>query len=267
MITYTITNQKGGVGKTTTAAAIGSGLALRGYKVLFVDLDPQADLTYTLGVCNSGHYCAMTALTGEDDVRSCIQEVELGEDGNERAYLLAAHKTLIGADLHLTDVGKENRLREVLSAVSPYYDYCIVDTPPTLGILTVNAFAAARKLIIPAKADPYSLRAVGQLIDTYAAVKRYCNPGLTVGGYLLTGYNPRIILGRDIMEKIAQTASIMHSKVYNTHIRECNALREAQAERMDIFTYAPKSNGANDYNQLIDELLEDEHEHKELQAH
>lgn len=241
-----IINQKGGVGKSTTAHAIGAGLARRGKRVLFVDLDPQGNLSYTLGAQDSGP-SALDALTRAATAQEAVQHTPGGD-------LLPASPALSGADTMITAVGKEYRLREALEPLRDQYDYLIMDTPPALGILTVNALTACTGVIIPAQADIYSLQGISQLYATIQTVRQYCNPALTVKGILLTRFSPRAILSRDVADLIESTARQMGTRLYRTPVRECIAVKEAQANQQDIFTYAPKSNAASDYASLIDEI-------------
>lgn len=250
MICYAIINQKGGVGKSTTALAIGSGLKRQGSKVLFIDLDAQGNLSYTMGANTQG-YNALGILQRPETTAEEIQHTAQGD-------IVASSPALAGADTVLSDVGKEYKLKEALATVSGLYDYCIIDTPPALSILTINALTACNGAIIPAQADIYSLQGIGQLNNTIQTIKKYCNPDLSIKGIILTRYNARSVLSKEVTELIEQTASELNTKVFNTKIRECTALKEAQAMKQDIFTYAPKSNASADYTDIIKELLEQE---------
>lgn len=250
MIIYSIINQKGGVGKSTTALAIGAGLSLKGYSVLYVDLDAQGNLSYTMGASTQG-YNAMSVLQRPDTARSEVQHTEQGD-------IIASSPALAGADAIITETGKEYRLKEALESLRGDYDYCIIDTPPALGILTVNALTACGGVIIPAQADIYSLQGISQLNNTLLTVKRYCNPDLSILGIVLTRYNGRAIIRREVAEMLEQTARGLNTKLYRSRIRECTALVEAQATKQNIYSYAPKSNAAADYKALVAEILGEE---------
>ncbi len=247
---YAIINQKGGVGKSTTALAIGSGLRLKGFKVLFIDLDAQGNLTYTIGASTQG-YNALGILQRPETIKEEVQHTPQGD-------IVASSPSLAGADTVLSEVGKEYRLKEALTNISGEYDYCIIDTPPALSILTINALTACNGAIIPAQADIYSLQGIGQLNNTIQTIKKYCNPDLSIKGILLTRYNARSVLSREVTELIEQTAAELKTTVFKTKVRECTALKEAQAMKQDIFTYAPKSNATADYTAIIDEILKGE---------
>lgn len=243
----TVINQKGGVGKSTTASAIGAGLLLKGYTVLLVDLDAQGNLTYTTGADSSG-ITALDILNRTATADKAIQHTAQGD-------IIPAGSQLYGADNIINAMGKEYRLRNALEPVKRRYDYIIVDTPPALGILAVNALTASAGAIIPAQADIYSLQGISQLYSTIQTVKRHCNSSLKVYGVVLTRYSPRAIISRDLAEMILHTAEKLNTKLFDTTIRESVTVREAQARQMNIFAYAPRSKAAADYMALIDEIL------------
>lgn len=243
----TIANQKGGVGKSTTAHALGAGLRLRGKKVLFIDLDAQGNLTYALGG-NVAGFNTYDVLTGGSTASEAIQQTPGGD-------LIPCSPALSGADMLLTKTGKEYRLKEALEPIKASYDWIIIDTPPSLGILTVNALTACTWTIVPAQADIYSLQGIGQLNGTIEAVRQYCNPDLKIKGILLTRHNTRAILSKDMAAMMNDVAINLGSKVFKATIRENIALKEAQARQSDIFNYAPKSNAAIDYDSFIKEIL------------
>ncbi len=243
----TVTNQKGGTGKSTTAAALAAGLYLKGYKTLSVDLDAQGNLTYTTGAKTNGA-TTLEVLTGEAKAEDAIQHTESGD-------IIAANKALAGADAFMTDTGKEYRLKEALESLQAVYDYIIIDTPPALGILTINALTACNSVIIPAQADIYSLQGIEQLAETIKPVKKYCNPALTIEGILLTRYSSRSILSREIAELAEQLAAKLGTKLFKTTIREAVAVREAQVSQQTLYSYAPKSKVTADYTKFIEELI------------
>lgn len=245
-----IINQKGGVGKTTTAHALGSGMAAKGNRVLFVDLDGQGNLSQTLNVENPKN-SVLDVLLGKVSAKDAVSTIGTNA-------LLASSPLLATSDTVIVEVGKEFRLKEALHPLHDDYDYIILDTPPALGILTVNALAASTGVIIPAQADIYSLQGIDQLMGTVDIVKRYCNPDLVIKGILLTRYNSRTVLTRDITEIIRYKARELGAKFYSSPIRESISIKEAQVGRMNIFQYAPKSNATEDYEVFIKEVLEDE---------
>lgn len=248
-----VNNQKGGTGKTTTAAAIGFALYHRGFKVLLTDLDAQGNLSYTVNAENSG-YGIFGAMERPETTAQEIQPVCSGENGG-RIDIISGTERLAVAEKIFTGIGKEYKLKEAFQSIDEnLYDYIIIDTPPALGILSVNALAAADTVIIPAQADIYSLQGITQISSTISTVRKYCNSRLTIDGILLTRYNGRTTISRDLSAALTQTAEKIGTKVYNTRIRECTAIKEAQALRRDIFVYAPKSNAAEDYNSLTDEI-------------
>ena len=243
----TVANQKGGVGKSTTVHALGRGLSLQGRRVLFVDLDPQGNLSYSMQAARS-NATTYELITDRATVTDTIQRTPQGD-------LIPASPLLSGADIELHRVGKEYRLKEALQPIRDAYDIILIDTPPALGILTINALAASNGVIVTAQADIFSLQGIGQLSATIDAVKTYCTPALIIKGILLTRHSSRAILSRDLTEMITDTAAQLNTTVYKTVIRECIALKEAQASRQDIFNYAPKSNAATDYAAFIEEVL------------
>lgn len=250
MRTFTVTNQKGGAGKTTTALAVGSGLILRGYRTLFVDLDPSGNLSYVLRA-NTAGYNAFGILQRPETAKEEIQHTEQGD-------IIASSPALAGADTQITQTGKEYRLREALETIAEDYDFCIIDTPPTLGILTVNALTACNGAIIPAEAVGFSLQGISQLHATIETVRKYCNPELSIMGIVLTRYNNRTIIRREVAEILEETAEELGTKLYSTRIRECTAIAEAQIERKSIYGYAPRSNASADYHSLVEEILGEE---------
>ena len=243
-----VINQKGGVGKSTTAEALTAGLLLKGYTCLAIDLDAQGNLSYTAGAKTEGVPTVLEVLTGEATAREAIQHLQGGD-------VIAANKSLAGADAFINSTGKEYKLKEALEELQGEYQYIIIDTPPALGILTVNALTACHSIIIPAQADIYSLQGIEKLAETIKPVKKYCNPSIFIEGILLTRYSPRSVLSREVAEIAGKLADKLGTKVFKTTIREAIAVKEAQISQQSLFDYAPKAKVAEDYRAFIEELL------------
>jgi len=242
-----VASQKGGVGKTTTAATMAAGLKLRGYRTLCIDLDQQCNLSYSANADFSA-YNIYDVLTEKVAVQNTIQMLPCFD-------LIPATALLAGADAKIVDTGKEYRLGEALSALSDVYDYVVLDTPPSLGILTVNALTASTNVVIPTQADIYSLQGIEQLMKTIAAVKKYCNRNLTVDGILFTRFNPRSILSKDVSQLAGRLADGIGAKLYRTTIRDAVAVREAQISKKTLFDYDSKAKVTQDYAAFIEEYL------------
>ncbi len=238
-----ITNQKGGTGKSTSCLALGAALKKKGYKVLYIDLDAQGNLTYALGATNSAVVTAIDLLKGKFN------------PADVKGDVIISTPELATADQLLSKTGKEYKLKEALQGIKHKYDYILIDTPPSMGILTINALTASHSVIIPAQADIFSLQGITQIKDTIEAVKEYCNKALTVKGIVLTRFNGRAIISKDLADVLKAEAAKLGTRLFNTKIRECTALKEAQANQQDIFTYAPNSNGASDYMDLTKEVM------------
>jgi len=242
-----IANQKGGVGKTTTAAALAAGLHRKGYKVLTIDADTQGNISYIMGADTKqpGLYEALkgTAIAGE-----AIQATAQGD-------IMASSPQLSGADLEFKAKGWEYLLQETIKPVINNYHYIIIDTPPQLGVLTINALTAATDVIITLGADIFSLQGIAQLYDTINTIKRRSNPELKTDGILITRYNARTILSRDLKDSIQGAADHIGARLFKTVIREGIAIKEAQTLQEDIYTSAPRSNPAIDYTAFINEYL------------
>ena len=238
--------QKGGTGKSSTAHALSAGLISRGHRVLVCDLDAQGNISQSMRANTSGKGL-FEALSGES-ISDLIQTTEQGN-------ILASSQRLTVADKTFVEFGMEYLLSEALAQVSDKYDYIILDCPPQLGVITANALVASTDLIIPITSDMYAMSGLSLLLDNIERVKKRANPGLRIDGILLTKYSSRSVLSRDLKEAIKAKASEMGTRVYNTTIREGVSVREAQAQRMNIFEYAPESNPAKDYAKFITEYL------------
>ena len=243
MKTITVTNRKGGTAKTETARALSGGLSLKGFKVLLIDLDAQRNLSLTMGASSEG-VTIYNVLTGECKPGEAIQETPQGD-------IIAASEMLYTVDKAiLTPYVLQKALRNVKG-----YDYIIIDTAPSFNALTVAAMVAADGLIIPTQADLYSLSALKELKEETDSIKEY-NKGLKIYGICITRYaNNRI--SRDMKASLDTIAQLIGTKVYKTPIKECVAIKESTATGKTIFEYAPKSNGAKDYTELVNEFLAD----------
>lgn len=244
-----ITNQKGGVGKSTTAEALADGLCTKGYKTILIDLDPQGSISLTTGA-------DITKPSVYDLLLGNVNAHEVTQERARRADIIPASENLARLAVELTATNKEYQLKKKISPLISKYDCIIIDTPPALGILTINALTAADSLIIPIQADLYSLQGTGQLYETIKAVRAYTNPSLTLKGMLLTRHTPRNILSRDMEEMARNVAAQIGTFLYHSVIRECVALKEAQASQQTIYDYAPKSNASQDYLSFIGEYLQ-----------
>jgi chromosome partitioning protein len=238
--------QKGGTGKSSTAHALSAGLITRGHRVLVCDLDAQGNISQSMRANTSGSGL-FEALSGEP-IAGLIQTTEQGD-------ILASSQHLTIADKTFVEFGMEFLLTDALAQVKDAYDYIILDCPPNLGVITANALVAATDLVIPINSDMYAMSGLSLLLTNIEKIKARPNPGLRIDGILLTKYNSRSVLSRDLREAIEAKATEMGTRVYDTIIREGVSVREAQAQRMSIFDYAPESNPAKDYSSFINEYL------------
>lgn len=236
-------NQKGGVGKTSCCLSVGACLRAIGKRVLLVDLDPQGNLTYSSGI-EGFVYSVMDLMQKRVKARDAII-----------SDLIASSPYLASADVMFTAVGKEYLLREALADVRDEYDHILLDCPPSLGTLSVNALSCADEVVIPAQADIFSVQGIMQLGETISAVRQYVNPNIHIAGILCNRYNARSVISRDIYDMLGTVAAQLGTLVFKTVIRECTALKEAAALRTDILSHAPRSNAAADFAALTDEFL------------
>lgn len=246
MKVITIANQKGGVGKTTTANVLIAGLTEREYKVLGIDLDPQTNLTASMGADTKR--TALGVLTGECEAKDAITQTATGD-------LIPSSSRLANADMLLEETGKEYKLKEAIETVKGNYDYIIIDTPPSLNILTINALTACDYAIVPAQADLYSLQGISELAKTIDAVRKYTNPNIKVAGILLTMFNGRTRIAKEVSEILEQLATRLDTKVFKTRVRASVKATEIQFKKGGLFKYAPKAAVTEDYRSWIDELL------------
>ncbi len=243
-----IANQKGGVAKTTTTATMAAGLQSRGYEVLCVDLDPQGNLSDCLGVDSYNAATAYELLTRTERIAATIQSAH-GLD------VIPANIMLAGIEQELSQLGREQRLRESLVLIKDKYDFILIDTPPALGILTINAFTAADEILIPTTAGIFAAKGIRQMHDTIMNVRKYCNPDVRCVGVLLTRFDPRATNNQDVRELIRHIGEYMEAPVFETYIRNTIAVEEAQARSMILQEYRKTSTAAEDYEKFIEEYL------------
>ncbi|MFR8069364.1 MAG: ParA family protein [Clostridium sp.] len=244
----TVSNQKGGVGKTTTSAALAAGLSMAGKKVLCIDLDPQGNLGFCMGLDTEAGYTVLDALKGKVPVENAVIKTELCD-------ILSSDITLSSSGLEeLCREHRESILKNTLRPILSMYDYVVIDTPPALNLLTVNAYTVSDYLIIPMASDILSLVGLSQLRETVETVRGQLNPGLKVMGILLTRYNKRTCLARDVQEMAEQLAKQINTKVFESKIRSGVAIAEAPAHGESIFTYNPRSAAVKDYQEFIREV-------------
>jgi len=242
----TISNHKGGVGKTTSAINIGAGLNKLGKKVLLVDLDPQANLSQSLGLPDQER-TIYGAIRGEYK----LEPIEIVK-GLE---VIPSTLDLSGAEVELPgEANREYILRNLLEPLSGLYDYILIDNPPSLGLLTINALTASQEVFIPLQAQYLALQGLSKLLDIIERVKQRLNKELRVGGVFITQYDNRKILNRQVVDTIQ---AHFKDRVFNTRIRDNIALAEAPVRGVDIFRYQPRSYGAEDYLALCKEIIKD----------
>lgn len=246
----TVINQKGGVGKSTTCESIGAFFRDQGKKVLFIDLDPQCNLSYLLGAQSDEtiweYFCAKKN-NAEVSLKNFIQTTDRGD-------VIGSSQFLAHADSSLLEMGREYYLKEGIEELEGTYDYIVIDTPPSLGIVSINALTATNGIVIPTQADILSLQGIGQLIQTVTSVRKYSNPSLQIYGLLLVRYNARTNISKGVADYLATVANDMGTTLFDTKIRECTAIKEAQINKNSIYDYDKKSNAAKDYNSFVREL-------------
>jgi len=241
---FALSNHKGGVAKTSTTVSLGAGLAMMKRRVLLVDLDPQGNLSQSLGI-KDAEPSMYNALKGQCP----IPEIQV----NENLWVAPSHLSLSSAELELSmEPGRENLLKGLLSKTRNDFDYILCDCPPSLGLLTLNALNASNKVLIPLQAQFLASQGLAKLMETITKVKDRLNPSLSVGGIIITMYKKNTVLSRDVIEF---TNSRFADLVFKTKIRDNIAIAEAPASGKDIFRYSKNSFGALDYSNLCLEFI------------
>ncbi len=247
----TVTNQKGGVGKTTTASALVSGLHERGARVLGIDLDPQGNLGFTLGLDIGQVNTVYDVLKGTLPIEQAIYRTEYGD-------ILPSDIMLSTAEMEFNAPRREFMLEQHLRAVRNDYDFIIIDTPPALNILTINAYVCSNALIVPMEAEILSLVGVTQLQETIETVRSTFNPDLKVLGILLNKFTPRFILSREVLDLADEVARQLGTRVFKSKIRRSVHVATAPAHGQSVITYAPDCKPALDLMRIIDIVAGDE---------
>ena len=246
----TLINQKGGVSKTTTAFSLGVGLHKKGYRVLFVDLDAQSNLSFTAKVDLLNLDTTMyDVFKGTATVSDALIPLDKGMS------ILVGGIDLASADREFTTTRRCYMLREHLEELQADYDYCVIDTAPTLGVMSENALTATDKVIIPMRTDAYALQGVRQLKGFIDEQRKYTNPNLTIDGILLT-CTKKTNLTKILKEPFEQVAEQFGTRLYRTTIRETVSVPETALNRSNVFDYAPQATATHDYKDFINEFLE-----------
>ena len=244
-----ITNQKGGVGKTTTAINLSAAMAVKGKKVLLIDTDPQGNATSGLGIDkskeNKNVYSVM--IEGES-IKECIQETKI-----KKLHVLPSSIELAGAEIELVNViAREFVLKTAIDEIKDFYDYIIIDCPPSLGLITLNSLSAANSVLIPIQCEFYALEGLGQLINTINLIKKKINTELEVEGIVLTMYESRRKLSKEVVDEVRHH---FKDKVYSTVIPRNVRLSEAPSHGLPIVVYDKNSVGTKSYNDLAKLVL------------
>jgi chromosome partitioning protein len=248
-----IANEKGGVGKTATVVNLGAALSLEGQKVLVVDMDPQHNTTSGLGIEATDDSISIYDLITngrEYKIQDAICRTKW-----EKLDLIPSHIDLSGAEIELVDEeGRENRLKDVITQVSGKYDVIIMDTPPSLSLLTINVFAAASEVVVPCQTHPYAYKALEDLFDTIEDIKEDINPEITVSGIIPTFFDQRTRISREILERL-QTDDRYKDLLYETAIRANTTIAASSDKGKPVVFYRKSSYGSKDYMALAREFI------------
>lgn len=250
-----LANQKGGVGKTTTTVNLGTILAKKGKKVLLIDADPQGNATSGLGVEKEVEYSTYDILVNDVKIQDVIQDTII-----KNLKVCPANMSLAGAEVELVSMmSREQRLKEKLDEVKDDFDYILIDCPPSLGLITLNAFTASNSVLIPVQCEYFALEGLGQLINTINLVKKHLNKEIQIEGALLTMYDIRTNLSNQVVKEVKK---YFDNKVYKTVIPRNVRLSEAPSYGMPITEYDPRSKGAKSYTKFAKEFLKINEEEK-----
>ncbi|HAR63433.1 MAG: ParA family protein [Candidatus Margulisiibacteriota bacterium] len=246
---FSIVNQKGGVGKTTTAVNLSAYLASRGEKTLIIDMDPQGNASSGLGVNkDSIEFDIYSVIIGRVDINDSIVSTEI-----ENLSIIPATKNLAGAEVELAGMeAREYMLKSSMKSIKDSFDYVIIDCPPSLGLLTINALGASDKVIIPVQCEYYALEGLGNLIGTLKLVKKSINPGLEIAGIVMTMFDARTMLNNQV---VVDAKNYFGKKVFETVIPRNIRLSEAPSHGLPISMYEPESKGAIAYRRLAKEVV------------
>ena len=249
-----VANEKGGVGKTVTVLNLGAALYREGKTVLIVDIDPQRNATEGMGIEPDEEMLTsydIITKSEEIDVNEAIIHTQW-----EGLDIIPSDAELVGADIELYDQdGREERLQEGLKELTGKYDFILIDTPPSLSLLTVNVFAYAEEVLIPCQTHPYSFNALAELFDTLDMIKEEINPAIRITGIIATFFNNRTKVSRNVIEKI-QADEKYKDLLFKTKIRMNITIADSADAGMPVVFYKPGSYGAKDYNDLAEELLQ-----------
>ena len=243
-----VANQKGGVGKTTTAVNLSTSLAKKNKKVILIDGDPQGNATSGLGVEKDPENSLYDVLVNEVDIKATLQDTCV-----KTLKVCPSNMDLAGAEVELvSQMSREFRMKEKIDPIKEEYDYIIIDCPPSLGLITLNSFTAADSVLIPVQCEYYALEGLGQLLNTINLVKKHLNKNLEIEGAVLTMYDMRTNLSNQVVKEVKR---YFDDKVYKTVIPRNIKLSEAPSFGMPIGLYDPKSKGARAYEKLAREVL------------